>query len=497
MLLAAAALLAGLLAGGAAAQAGGGSITELDQLSGQKVGVVTGAVFDQALLDRVPDALPQYYNSQSDAVAALLSGRIAAIVTDEPMARDIAARTPGLALVKEMFRADSYAFALPLGSEALCGQINEVLARFREDGTLAQVDAVWFGADEDAKVLPDLELTGENGVLRFATCSSHAPFSFIKDGQVVGYDIDLILRICGELGYSLELFDMDFGGIIPGITAGKYDVAGACITVTEERRQSVLFSDPDYTGGIVALVPDGSAATGGSWLDSLRDSFVSTFVTEGRWKLFAQGLGVTLVISVCAAVLGTLLGFGVCMARRSRRRWLRVPAALFVRLIQGVPVLVILMILCYLVMRSASGVAVAVAGFTINFAAYVSEMMRTGIDGVDPGQLEAAAALGFSPVQTFLKITFPQAARRVLPVYRGEFISMVKMTSVAGYIAVQDLTRMSDIVRGLTYNAFFSLIATAVIYFVLAYLLVSLLTLLERRIDPKRRKRELKGVTLP
>ena len=130
------------------------------------------------------------------------------------------------------------------------------------DGTLQKIDDRWFGTDEKAKVLPDVKLTGENGTIRFATVATSAPFSYLKDGEIVGYDIEIVLRICGELGYGLEITDMDFGGMIPGITAGKYDMAGACITVTEERKQSVLFSDADYTGGIVALVRDEGAAAG-------------------------------------------------------------------------------------------------------------------------------------------------------------------------------------------------------------------------------------------
>lgn len=161
---------------------------------------------------------------------------------------------------------------------------------------------------------------------------------------------------------------------------------------------------------------------------------------------------------------------------------------------QGVPVLVLLMILVLKDLKS--GVAVAVVGFSINFAAYVSEMMRTGIETVDAGQLEAAQALGFSRTRAFWKVTAPQAVRTILPVYRGEFISMVKMTSVVGYITIQDLTRMSDIVRGLTYDAFFSLISTAIIYFALANLMAMSLSALEKRLDPKRRKRIVKGVVM-
>ena len=193
-------------------------------------------------------------------------------------------------------------------------------------------------------------------------------------------------------------------------------MAGACITVTEERKQSVLFSDPDYTGGIVAIVRvDSAPAAAGLW-DSIKSGFYKTFILENRWQLFAQGLGVTILISVLSAFFGTVLGFGVCMARRSRHKWANLPARIFVRIVQGVPVLVFLMILFYLVFTSTkNGIIVAVSGFAITFAAYVSEMMRTGIDTVDPGQLEAAAALGFGRVQSFWKITAPQAIRYILP----------------------------------------------------------------------------------
>lgn len=471
---------------------------ELDGLNGKRLGVATGSVFDRVALERLPDAQVSYFNAQPDIVAALLAGKVDAMITDEPLARDILRQTPGLRIVPEMFRTDSYAFAFPLDRTALRDEVNTVLAELAADGTLAEMDARWFGDDEDAKVLPDLPLTGEKGVIHFATVGSNAPFAFVKDGQIVGYDIEAALRVCHKLGYELEITDMDIGALIPGVQAGRFDMAGACITVTEERKQSVLFSQADYTGGIVAIVRSGEEVSGSQGLWSyLQSGFYKTFLLESRWKLFIRGLGVTLLISVASAVLGTALGFCLCMARRSKRKWLHVPTRGFVRLIQGIPVLVLLMILYFLVLTNLkNGVVVAVAGFSINFAAYVSEMMRTGIETVDAGQLEAAQALGFGKARAFWRVTAPQAIRTILPVYRGEFISMVKMTSVVGYITIQDLTRMSDIVRGLTYDAFFSLISTATIYFALANLLGMGLSALEKRLDPKRRKRVVKGVVM-
>ena len=152
--------------------------------------------------------------------------------------------------------------------------------------------------------------------------------------------------------------------------------------------------------------------------------------------------------------------------------------------------LVFLMIIFYVVFASVhiNPVIVAVIAFGINFGAYVSEMFRTSIESIDKGQREAGIASGFTKVQTFVHIIMPQALQRVLPVYKGEFISLVKMTSIVGYIAVQDLTKASDIIRSRTFDAFFPLIMAAVLYIIIAGLLTWALSYIEVSVDPKRKK---------
>ena len=118
-------------------------------------------------------------------------------------------------------------------------------------------------------------------------------------------------------------------------------------------------------------------------------------------------------------------------------------------------------------------------------------MMRAGLETVDKGQSEAALAMGYTKGQTFFKVVFPQAAGNFIPVLKGEFISMVKMTSVVGYIAVQDLTKVSDIIRSRTMEAFFPLIMTAVIYFAVANVMTAALSFAERKAVPKRNKRSI------
>ena len=300
----------------------------------------------------------------------------------------------------------------------------------------------------------------------------------------------------------LEVINMELTALIPSLAGNKCDMAGCGITVTPERALSVLFSDPHYAGGVVVMVESGNGGkalasdAGPGFMSDLAESFRRTFVTEDRYKLVLQGIQVTLLISVLSAFFGTLLGFGVCTLRRAKSAWATVPAKIFIRSIQGTPIVVLLMILYYVVFGGVdiNAVFVAIIGFSVNFAAYVSEMMRTGIDAVDKGQHEAAVALGFNKVQVFAKITFPQAVRHSLPVFKGEFISMLKATSIVGYIAIQDLTKMSDIIRSRTYEAFFPLIATALIYFAIAYVMTFLLSLVELKIDSKQRARVVKGV---
>jgi polar amino acid transport system substrate-binding protein len=130
----------------------------------------------------------------------------------------------------------------------------------------------------------------------------------------------------------------------------------------------------------------------------------------------------------------------------------------------------------------------------MHFAAYVAEMFRTGIESIDRGQTEAGISLGFTPAQTFGVVVFPQMVQRILPVFKGEFIALVKMTSVVGYVAVQDLTKASDIIRSRTFDAFFPLVMVAVLYFLIAWALLQGLGYLERLTDPQYRRRKAGGV---
>ena len=216
---------------------------------------------------------------------------------------------------------------------------------------------------------------------------------------------------------------------------------------------------------------------------SLTESFYNNLIVEDRYKMILDGLQVTLLITLFSAILGTLLGGLVCWMRMSRRAWQQQTAKIYIDLMRGTPVLVLLMLMYYVVMApmDTTGIVVAIVTFAMNTAAYISEMLRTTIQGIDRGQTEAGLALGFTQRQTFFKIVMPQVVRAVMPVYQGEVISLLKGTSIVGYIAVADMTRASDLIRSRTFDAFFPLILTAIIYFFVAWLIGLLLQSLVKR----------------
>lgn len=341
------------------------------------------------------------------------------------------------------------------------------------------------------------------------TCAQIEPFSFQANGILTGIDIELSQLLGELLGKKIEIVDMSFEGLIPALQSSKIDFALSNFNVTTERKKIVNFSVPYIENDISALVrrsdfagaqvlPEQSKSTVVTrflpFLHSIVNSFKINIIQENRYLLILDGLKTTAVISVFATIIGTLIGALVCWMRMSKRYALNLPAKVYISIMRGTPVLVILMLIYYVVFASVSidAVLIAILAFALNFAAYVAEIFRTGIEGVDKGQSEAGIAMGFSRFKTFLYIILPQTARRILPVYKGEFISLVKMTSIVGYVAVQDLTRASDIIRSRTFDAFFPLVMVAILYFFISWFLMQFIEYIERTTDPKLNRRRVR-----
>lgn len=221
--------------------------------------------------------------------------------------------------------------------------------------------------------------------------------------------------------------------------------------------------------------------------ESISKTFTDTFIKDARWLYMWNGLGITLIVTLFAAIIGIAIGFLVSIVRSTHDKtgkW-KIANAIckfYLTVIRGTPVVVQLMIFYFVIFISTEGVIVAILAFGINSGAYVAEIFRGGIISIEQGQFEAGRSLGFNYGQTMWHIIMPQAFRNCIPPLANEFIVLLKETAVVGYIALQDLTKGAYIIVGRTYNAFMPLIAAALIYLTLVMLLSRCVTLLERRL---------------
>ena len=226
-----------------------------------------------------------------------------------------------------------------------------------------------------------------------------------------------------------------------------------------------------------------------NFIDNFINKFHSTLIEKDRWLYLLDGLKTTLIITFFAVILGMVLGFLIAIVRSThdktgKLKILNVICRVYLTVIRGTPTMVQLLIVFYVIFATIDPgkIVVAIIAFGMNSAAYVAEIVRSGIMSIDQGQFEAGRSLGLNYTQTMIKIILPQAVKNILPALGNELIVLLKETSISGYIGLMDLTRGGDIIRSQTYEAFLPLIAVALIYLIMVMILSSLVTKLERRL---------------
>lgn len=213
----------------------------------------------------------------------------------------------------------------------------------------------------------------------------------------------------------------------------------------------------------------------------------STFIVDDRYMMLIDGLKNTLVITLGALAIGIIIGSLIAIIKYCGEGnkymkplcWL---CDLYTTVIRGVPVVVLLLVFYFIILKASDGITVGIVTFGINSGAYMAELMRSGINAVDPGQMEAGRSLGMSRLQATWKIVLPQAMKNILPAIGNEMIALLKETSVAGYVAVQDLTRAGNLIRNNTYDAVNPLMVVALTYLAMVIIMTQLLGKFERRL---------------
>jgi len=480
-----------------------GSDIDLTQFQNANLGVVTGSLYGGYSREQFPNSTISEFNNFADVLMALKQGKIDGTMLDLPNFNAVKRTETKLSYttVPDYSVEIGFGFSKSDSGYALQAQMNEFLEKLRGEGKIDEMIDKWYGDTEPSESIPLDELSGNPKKLKVSIDTTRKPFVYMYENAPTGFEIEVLYLFCKEYGYSVDIDDVSFASGLAGLAGEKYDMVCAGLYMTPERKESVNFSNPYMSADVVMASYEKSELD--SFFTSIGESFEKTFIRENRWQLILKGVIVTMIISIFAVIGGTLFGFLIYFAARSEyiavSKITKFLAGIYSKLISGTPTLVILMLLFYVVFGKSNmnGVIIAIIGFILIFGSFVYNHLTITVDAIDKGQTEAAYALGYSRNHTFFRIVLPQAMKMFIPTYSAEIISLIKATSVVGYIAVNDITKMGDIIRSNTYEAFFPLIAVAIIYFIITWGVAVLLDILRSKTEPKKRKSKniLKGVT--
>lgn len=472
----------------------GKEVKNAGDLSGAKIGVQLGTTGDIYVSDYENDGSGtkvERYNKGADAIQALKLGKIDCVVIDEQPALEFVKQNTGLKILDDEFTKEDYALCIGKDNPELLENVNTAIEKLQSDGTIDSIINNYIGSDSQIGKTPyeKKDVERKNGTLKIGTNAEFPPYEYYEDNQITGIDIDIMQAVCDELGMDMQVEDMAFDSIIAAITSGKVDVGASGFTVTEDRKKNINFTDSYITTKQDIIVKDGSSSS----KIGLKEKLYDNFVKDCRYMYIVKGLGNTVVITLFAVMLGIILGFLIAVVRTSHDRnggltILNGLCQAYLTIIRGTPVMIQLLIIYYVILASVTNkILVAAIAFGLNSAAYVAEIVRSGIMSVEIGQFEAGRSLGLNYKQTMTSIILPQAVKNILPALLNEVISLLKETSISGYIGLMDLTKGGDIIRSNTYEAFLPLIAVAIIYLVIVMILSRCVSRLERRLRNNER----------
>lgn len=453
-------------------------------LNGYTVAVITGSVADEYFTEHCDSISLMRLSTTADVIAAVECGRADYGALDKLEApQKYLAKRDMMVMFETAEIGGDVAFAFNLDDSVLCEQYNAFFDSLCISGRYDTIKSRWYECDFDKVEMPDIPQP-EGDPIFVATLSSDPPFSYLKEGKWYGWEVE-ILKLFGQyMGRPVVFMDYNFAALITTVAKKRAHIASGYIFVTEERARRVRFSKsygscPEVCVGRV----NGTTSPAISTNEQFKDRFHENFIVEMRWKMILDGFYVTIIISIGALILGTIFGLLLCYIKIGTNKVGFFIVKSFNNFMKGVPMLVILMIMFYLVLVNTklSATLIAILAFTLGVGSDLCEVFCNSILSVDKGQKEAGRALGLSEYKCFKRIVVPQVRKKVMVPFKNEILSVVKGTSIVGYIAIQDLTKMGDLIRGRTFDSFFPLFTITAIYLILAWLLNLLLTYLMKK----------------
>ena len=476
-------------------------INSLEDAKNARLGTWPACGYEFCARKHLPDAEYVYLDFISDLVQNLQQHKIDAFIIGKVYVENL--KREGVAVDY----LPQYLGKIPLSyicsknerGQKLCKQLNEFIAKENSDGELDALQKKWFFGDETNRTFKKSELSGENGKLIFSTDGLSEPFVYLRENQVVGYEIEILDKFCAAYGYDYEIKISLFKTMLIDVSTGKVDLGVNAIEKMPEREQNMLFTEPTYIEDAVIVVNSNSVGNE-NFFTAAKNRITASLIVEDRWKMLVEGASTTLTITIAAIIFGTLLGFAMYMIYREGNRIIKKIIDAIYDTLQGIPTMVLLLFFYYTVFSSinVSAIFVAVTVFAIVLSISIFVILKSGEQSISRGQTEAALSLGFSERRTFIKFILPQIILNHFQPYRLVLNTILLETAIVGYIAVLDLTKMADLIRGRTYDGFVPIISIAVVYLFLSRLLLILTDYIGKKINPKNRSRDkiLKGVKL-
>lgn len=475
-------------------------ITTLGQLAGKRVGVLPFTFAASLLDEKLPEAIPFYASQERDLFYLLGTEKINAFIISEPRAREYLPLYPQFTQIPECIKRIDYSFFFPATRRDLSEAFSRQIRAMKKNGMLKTIQNKWLSPLNVQSELPPMGQDAPNGVLRMGVEIDREPFSYLRDEKLVGYDLETAQRAAAAMGFLVEFVRLNQNELEQAIVDGRVDFGAADLSDKTSSFGKLVYSEPHYNGGIIAIVPDKSKARQTRmalipqikfFLKEQAFSLQRSLWKDNHMRQILGGFKTTLIIAVSAVFFGSLLGIPLCMLRQSKRKTVSVSADIVCALIYNIPILILLMGLYYVIFRrfGFSPLSAAIVIFILRFMTSSCRLYMTTIEHVGGVQLDAARALCLPRILFFRKIILPQAAVFLAKPFREEIIRLVELTTVVGYVSVWDLTKVVDWIRGRTYESFFPIAFATLLYFLLSMSLIAVISSLSKRFEASVRRR--------
>ncbi|MBR4718480.1 MAG: transporter substrate-binding domain-containing protein [Lentisphaeria bacterium] len=482
-------------------------ITRLKQLTGKRVGVLPFTFAAAQMDEKLPDAVPFYASQERDLFYLLGTGKIDAFVIGEARAREYLPNYPQFLQIPEYIARVDYSFFFPVAKRALSEAFSRQIRAMKKNGVLKALQNKWISPLNVQAELPAGGTDAPNGVLRMGVVIDREPFSYLRDEKLAGYDLETAQRAAAAMGFLVEFVRLNPDELEQAIADGRVDFVASDLSKNKTSSGRLVYSEPFYSGGIIAVVPDKTKARPVHmaliprikfFLKEQAFSLQRSLWKDDHMRQILGGFKTTLIISVSAVFFGTILGIPLCMLRQSKRKGISIPADIVCALIYNIPILILLMGLYYVIFRrfGLSPLAAAIVLFILRFMASSCRLYMTTMDHIGGVQIDAARALCLRRVTFFRRIILPQAAGYLAKPFREEIIRLVELTTVVGYVSVWDLTKMVDWIRGRTYESFFPIAFATLLYFILSFSLIAVISFLSKKFEATVRKKKTEIVHL-